>query len=138
LQFSCSTNEFSDIQVYWPSQVNELGLLVFALASSSGTQLCFWSPEFGVYWCLCGIAAPSMCIWVVLEIRHTGAQLASLGLINLKFSVVCQSFFAILMLQKLVLVVSRFVFPGHWDFRTWSAGLLPFHALATLPRRTLG
>ena len=62
-----------------------------------------------VYWCLCGTAAPSMCIWVVLEIRHAGAQLASLGFMNLKSNVV-QTVFAILMLQKLLLVVSRFVF----------------------------
>jgi len=87
------------------------GLVLFALTSSSGTQLCFWSPECGVYWCLCGTAAPSMCIWVVLEISHAGAQLASLGFMNLKSNnVVCQTVFAILMLQKLLLVVSRFVF----------------------------
>jgi hypothetical protein len=51
-----------------------------------------------------------MCIWVVLEISHAGAQLASLGFMNLKSNVVCQTVFAILMLQKLFLVVSRFVF----------------------------
>ena len=39
LQFSCSTNEFSDIQVYWLSQVKELGLVLLALASFNGTQL---------------------------------------------------------------------------------------------------
>ena len=50
-----------------------------------------------------------MCIWVVLEIRHAGAQLASLGFMNLKSNVV-QTVFAILMLQKLLLVVSRFAF----------------------------
>ena len=56
------------------------GLVVFVLVSSSRTQLCFWVPEFGVYWRLYGIAAPSMCILVVPEIRHAAAQLGSLGL----------------------------------------------------------
>jgi hypothetical protein len=54
-----------------------------------------------------------MCILVVLEISHAGAQLASLGIMNLKFNVVCQTVFAILMLRKLLSGVSR-VFSDTW------------------------
>ena len=37
--FDAPENSFSGIHVYWLSQVNELGLVLFALASFNGTQL---------------------------------------------------------------------------------------------------
>ena len=45
---------------------------------------------------------------VVPEVKHAAAQLGSLGFANVMSNVVCQTVFAILVLQKLLSVVSKF------------------------------